>query len=203
MTDAIATLTAFFKRFPGIGPRQASRFVYFLLKQDRQTLEYFSSLVLSLKKDVKQCPECFRFFAIGHSNICSECSDTERTSETLLVVEKDSDFENARHLNDFSGKFFILGGNVPILENEPHKRIRLNQLKERIDRDKEKLSEVILALSATREGDYTTKLIKEEFAELATFNDIRFTSLGRGLSTGIEIEYTDPDTMQAALRNRA
>ena len=203
MTDAISRLQAFFKRFPGIGARQASRFVYFLLKQDRQTLEYFARLVLDLKKEVKQCPECFRFFAIGNANICGDCIDSTRDTSLLLVVEKDADFENAKRIPDYEGRFFVLGGNVPILEEEPQKRIRLLQLKQRIERDKEGISEIILALSATREGDYTTRLLKEELNDMASQNEITLSTLGRGLSTGIEIEYTDPDTMAAALRNRS
>ncbi|MDP3988967.1 MAG: toprim domain-containing protein [bacterium] len=203
MTDALSRLTAFFKRFPGIGPRQASRFVYFLLKQDRGTLEYFANLILNLKRDVKQCPDCFRFFAIGLQELCTECSDDNRVSAHLLIIEKDADLENARRIPEYNGKFFVLGGNVPILEDQPEKLIRLQQLCTRVSRDGAKLQEIILALSATREGDYTTTLIKDALQDLSKTHNITITMLGRGLSTGTEIEYIDPDTMSAALRNRA
>ncbi|MDP3955713.1 MAG: toprim domain-containing protein [bacterium] len=203
MTDTITRLSSFFKRFPGIGPRQAGRFVYFLLTQDRATLEYLARLVLDLKKEVHQCTECFRFYSLGDAGKCSICIEPSRAITQLMIVEKDADFETARRMDDYVGHYFILGGNVPILEEEPQKRIRLNELKRRIHRDKEHLTEIILALSATREGDYTARLLKEELETISNENNIRITSLGRGLSTGIEIEYTDPDTMAAALKNRS
>jgi recombination protein RecR len=177
--------------------------VYYLLTQDRGTLEYFAKLILNLKNEVNQCGSCYRFFSFGSKETCNVCLDSSRNNTQLMVVEKDADFETAKKINDYVGKFFILGGNVPILEDNPEKRIRINQLVQRINKEKEPLVEIILALSATREGDYTVKLIREILEPLAEKYNISITTLGRGLSTGIEIEYTDPDTISAALKNRS
>lgn len=193
--NSINKLTELFSKFPGIGPRQAKRFVYFLLTRNSAFLEELSRLLLELKKEVSTCDLCKRFFANSHSKVCPTCSDTNRNSEMLMIVERDADFENIEKSKIYDGKYFILGGKVPILEKNPENRIRVAELKKRIT--DENIKEIILALSVNPDGENTEKYVRGLLPD-----SIKVTILGRGLSTGIELEYPDSDTLKNAFKNR-
>lgn len=198
--DSFEKLKEIFGHFPGIGPRQAERFAYYLLGRDQNYLEELKSLLTTLKKDVTQCTECMRYFAKKNSlSVCSICSDPNRDDLTLMLVAKDNDLLTVEKSGVYSGKYFILGGLVPILEKVPEKRVRLNQLKSKIESNTD-LVEVILALSATHEGENTGDIIEKIIREVNP--KIKVSRLGRGLSTGLEIEYSDTDTIKAALQNK-
>lgn len=206
--DSIEKLAEYFIRFPGIGPRQAKRFVYFLLSRDGRFLEELAELILLLKKEITSCTSCFRFFATGVSRmpLCETCRDENRGGEALLVVEKDVDFENIERSSAYSGKYFVLGGTVAFIEkNKNRQHIRLQQLRERIEHDGKAgtLREVICAFSVTPEGEQTAEHIAEECASLLQKYNIKISTLGRGLSTGSELEYPDSETIKNALQNRA
>ena len=134
--------------------------------------------------------------------MCAICaSDADDT--VLLVVEKDSDFESVKKSGGYTGKYFILGGIIPPLEADPASRIRIRELVTRIESGAtEGLSEVILALSANPEGDFTREYITKVLEPLTKQLGIAITTLGRGLSTGTELEYSDGDTLKHALKNR-
>ena len=203
--SVITKLTEQFSRFPGIGPRQAKRFVYFLLTRDHRTLDEITRLISELKREVHHCEACFRYFTGREQNLCDICADQGRNHETLMVVEKDVDFENIERSRFFSGVYFILGGAVPVLEKEPETRVRAHDLIKRIEKDGATgtLKELILALSATSEGDNTERYLKELLAPLQSKHSFTISHLGRGLSTGTELEYSDSDTIRNALQNRS
>ncbi len=195
-----------FRKFPGIGSRQAKRFVYFLLTQRNGFTKELADLLLSLKKDISQCPECFRFFSNGgNSKVCKNCASTVADQGMLLVVEKDVDFETVQRSDTFNGRYFILGGLIPILEKEPAGKIRIKELIDRVKKDGEKgiLKELILALSLNAEGDNTAQYVKKTLEPLAVKYGFKITTLGRGFSTGLELEYSDSDTLKNALQNRS
>jgi len=200
--DILEKLTEVFKEFPGIGERQARRFVYFLMSRSLEYAENLSSSILDLKKEVSQCKECFRFF-IGKNdkNICEICSDPNADSSILMVVEKDSDLESVKKSKVYHGKYFILGGLVPIVEKNTKSFVRINELLERIRKDKN-LKEIVLAFSLNPQGDHTDFYIRSQLKEACKIQDIRISSLGRGLSTGTELEYSDNETIKNALKNR-
>lgn len=200
---SIEKLTEIFSKFPGIGPRQSKRFVYFLLSQDRAFLEDLSSNILSLKKNIKVCNFCQRFYQEENreSKLCKICSDQNRDSHILMVVEKDADLENVEKTGVYFGRYFVLGGVLPILEEKPERRIRSRELVSLVSREiKENgLNEIILATSANPEGDNTHDYL---FELLKSNINLKISTLGRGLSTGTELEYSDKDTIKSALENR-
>ena len=205
MDSSIAKLTEFFGRFPGIGPKQAKRFVFFLLNQDKEVLKNFTTSVMTLKDNVRQCPDCFRYFTSSNGQtLCDICRDPNRDSSLLMVVEKDIDLDNIRRSGAYEGKFFILGGTIPLLDHNPYHRIRLKELQTAIaGRTKAgHLKEIILALSANAEGDYTADRLKEMIDPLIKDTEIKLSTLGRGLSTGSELEYSDGETIRNAFLNR-
>ena len=200
--NTINKLTELFSKFPGIGPRQAKRFVYFLLTRNASFLEELSRLLLEIKKEVSTCESCMRFFSnpLHNTKVCEICRDSNRHNDMLMIIERDADFENIEKSKIYEGKYFTLGGKVPILEKNPENRIRVSQLKERIK--DENIKEIILALSVNPDGENTERYVRELLTPLAEKDSIKITMLGRGLSTGIELEYPDSDTLKNAFKNR-
>ena len=198
----INKLAELFIKFPGIGPRQAKRFVYFLLRQDKDFLDVLSHLIEEIKNAVMQCVSCYRFFdADGYSDICDICSSPNRDKEILLILEKDADLEAIEKSNSYNGLYFVLGGTVPLFEQNPDS-LRTAQLLRRIEKDAAVIKEIVLATSASPEGDNTAQYIRHAIQQVSTRHEIALSTLGRGLSTGTELEYSDRDTIRNALINR-
>ena len=202
--DIIDKLAEIFKEFPGIGERQAKRFVYFLMHKNSAYAENLCTLISELKKETKQCRECFRFFIIKSSKdkVCEICTDKNVDPAVLMILEKDSDLESVRKSRVYNGKYFILGGLVPIVEKNTKNRIRIEELKEKIKKEEKELKEIILAFSLSPQGDHTDQYMREQIKTITDKQNIKISSLGRGLSTGTELEYSDNDTLKNALKNR-
>lgn len=204
--NPIEKLTDLFEHFPGIGPRQARRFVQYLLSHTAAYRGNLSLAIQELGSSTRQCTHCFRWFVKEtptKQNECTLCTDTRRDVTTLFVIEKDADIENVER-SGFRGVYFVLGGTIALASEEPEKHVRLRQLLSRIEGDASQkgLKEVILGLSATSEGDHTRMYLEEKLRPLSEGLHFKVSSLGRGLSTGSELEYADPDTIKSALSSR-
>ena len=205
--NPIDKLAEKFKEFPGIGERQAKRFVYFLLHKNPSYVKELGDAVLSIRNEINQCPSCYVFFQ-SSSGVkgapCQVCSDPKTDHSSLLIVEKDADYENIKKSKNYAGMYFILGGLVPIVTKETPSYVRINDLlktiKERAEKDT--LKEVILALSLNPGGEHTDTYLRESLTNLQKDYNLNIVSLGRGLSTGTELEYSDSETINNALRNR-
>lgn len=199
--SSIEKLTEIFRKFPGVGPRQARRFVYHLLSRNDNTAVEIIENISKLKNDVAQCKQCQRFYTLKNpgSDICGICADHNREQQILMIVARDVDLDNMEKSRAFNGLYFVLGGNVPILEEKPQTFIRQAELLERV-KDKS-FKEIIIATSANPEGEntfyYVQGLLKKSLGDA-----VRITTLGRGLSTGTELEYSDADTIKSAMMNR-
>ncbi|MBP6858400.1 MAG: recombination protein RecR [Candidatus Pacebacteria bacterium] len=201
--DSLHRLEELFAKFPGIGPRQAKRFVYYLLNKSPSYLREFTDLIQEVKKSTSECGQCHRIFfgkdSVGH--ICSICADKNRDGSLLMIVARDSDFETIEKSGAYRGLYFILGGTIPVLDKEPDKRIRLQGLLEHVSTFKS-IREIILSLNATPEGEHTATIVKEAIQKVTESSSLRVSVLGRGLSTGAELEYVDGETIRNALQNR-
>lgn len=194
-------LQELFSKFPGIGPRQAKRFVYFLLRKNQSYIGDLSQAILDVKKHVRLCQRSFQYFYSEHDETLSPIvCDPNRDSSLLMIVEQDSDLEAVEKTGLYNGHYFVLGGTIPILEKTPQKFIRESQLMKIVNEKigSEGLTEIILALNATPESDHTA----EHIARLLKEVSIKISTLGRGLSTGTELEYSDSNTIKNALDNR-
>jgi len=192
-----------FKRFPGIGERQAMRFAYFLATADEGYIAELQHAIAEIRKSVRRCPQCFAFSEKFVKSVCDVCADTMRDRTTVLVVEKDADRERFRKSHTYSGMYFVLGGLAPAIEKDTASHIRSSELVRMIERKTyPELSEIILALSATPDGERTEALLRAQLEPITSKNNIGITILGKGLSTGTEIEYSDADTLKNALKNR-
>lgn len=202
--NSIEKLIQIFSQFPGIGPRQARRFVYYLLTRADNTLGELSEHIADLKKDVIMCANCKRFFEKKNdqTKLCKICSDPHRDGTTLMLVQRDADLESIEKNGNYDGIYFVLGGSVPILEKEPEKRIRIKELKDFVNK-KIDIKEIILGVNWNPEGENTADYVAKELKKTINDNKIKITHLGKGLSMGTELEYTDSDTLRNALRNRS
>jgi len=201
--DNMRRLEEIFAHFPGIGPRQARRFVYYLLNKSPASIKEFTQLVEEVRKSSAECDSCHRFFMQRDLKgaLCSICSDTSRDHTSLMIVARDSDFESIEKSGAYRGFYFILGGTVPILDKEPEKRIRLQKLLEKIDKLSD-LKEIILSLNTTPDGEHTADIVREAIQKILNGKSVKISVLGRGLSTGAELEYVDGETIKNALQNR-
>jgi recombination protein RecR len=215
--DNTQKLIELFKEFPGIGPRQAKRFVYFLLNRNPAYANDLAKLIGEVRSTVHCCDTCFRFFSNSSDvqsstlHTCVICRDGSRDKKLLMIVSHDVDFENIEKTHFYNGYYFILGGTVPILEKNPEKRIRQKDLMSVVEKKigstgspqvKDGLKEIIIALNYNPEGENTLSYLSQILKPLAEKNKIKISTLGRGLSTGTELEYSDSDTIKNALKNR-
>lgn len=202
MSEIIEKLSALFARFPGIGPRQAGRFVHFLLHTSPAFRRELSLAIANLAKNVRQCGSCQRFHD-DETPLCRQCRDTQREPATLMIVASDTDIAAVEHAGAYRGYYFVLGGTIP-LSSERDVHVREAQMKRTVlERLKNGLAEVVLALPANPEGDATAAFVHEVLEPIAKDHKLTISMLGRGLSTGSELEYADPDTIKNALKNRS
>ena len=196
--DKIDELAQALSRLPGIGPRQGKRFVFYLLAAPSTERAKLAELIVSLGKNVRQCPECLRFYNGMAAAVCDYCSEGKRDDSLLMLVEKDQDLAAVERAGTYKGRYFVLGG---VLTLSGKGVIREKELIRSIEkRLKTGLKEVVLALSATSEGEHTTDRVREL---LQSYRDhVKVSELGRGLATGSELEYSDAETLRAALTNR-
>lgn len=150
---------------------------------------------------VIQCSQCMRYFGSSRNaktDICGICSNPQRDDTQLSVVASDADLLAIERSGTFRGRYFVLGGTIS-LASEQMTGLRVKELIKTI-KARFELNEIILAFPANPEGDATAVRLKEEI--LAEYPLVAVTSLGRGLSTGSELEYADPETIKSALDSR-
>ncbi len=205
--DKISELTEQFTKFPGVGPRQARRMVYYLLRARGDWVQNLTDDITLLKQRIAQCADCGRHFAPLPGDeqpyICPICSDTAR-EPTLMIVEKDVDLENVEKSGVVRGTYFVLGGLYAPLASDPYVYMRIRPLLALVHKRlrANTLAEVIIALPVNPDGEETARALEEKLAPALQDADCSITHLGRGLSTGSELEYADPDTIKHAFRGR-
>ncbi len=202
----LTSLAEYISELPGIGPRQARRIAEAIIRKDRAWVDTFTRTVEDAKKEVRRCPACMRT-VFGGSGPCLLCSDASRDHALLLLVEKDVDLEAIERSGAYRGLYFVLGALVTPLDTEPERKARLRELIARVrilaqENTPESPLELIFALSATADGDDAMLFLKEYLDRNLTGVHLRISELGRGLSTGSELEYADSSTIKNALRRR-
>jgi recombination protein RecR len=193
-SPAIQNLINQFAKLPSVGPKTASRLVFYLLSKPRQELIQFGEALEHIQEKIKICSVCYDF---GESDPCPICADVRRDRQVVCVVAKPQDIEALEKARIFEGTYHLLGGNIDPLAGVTSANIRLQEL---IDRVKSQaVKEVILALNPDMEGEttalYLVKLLKQ-------FPDLKITRLARGLPMGADVEYADEVTLENALSNR-
>ncbi len=194
----IELLKHIFEKFPGVGPKQAERFVYFLLHSGDNFRQELSKVINTLNNNLQKCELCASHFTHnGDVKFCRICSDPKRDSSKLLIVEKETDINKIEKSGAYNGLYFSTNMLIsPLKDSKSHARF-LNLIKNKIKKQNG-IQELIVAFSATFDGDYSAKYIKENL----NMENIKISFLARGISTGTEIEYADPETLAQAISNR-
>jgi len=200
--DPIEQLAKLLNELPGIGPRQSKRLAYALILKSKGYSEELSQLIHRVKEEVKNCSSCFRY--ISKKNLvndqCAICRNERRNNSLLMILSRDVDLQSMERSGIYDGLYFVLGGSVPVLEKNPQAFIRLHEL-ERLLSSRKEIKEVILAHNQTPEGEHTALIIEDMVHQAGT--TFKISRLGRGLSTGTELEYSDNETLRNALKNRS
>jgi recombination protein RecR len=191
----IQKLIELFLKFPTVGQRTATRFVFYLIKRDKKEIEDLAKAILDLKEKIKFCKDCFKPFE-GEEEICEICSDRTRDRSLLCIVEKETDLEAIEKTKKYKGLYFVLGGPVSAIKKEELKKLRIKELEERV-KDK-KIKEIIIATSLTSEGEALALFLEKKLKNSGK----KITRLARGLPTGGELEYADEETLSSALESR-
>ena len=223
-SDFFNELKKLLEKLPGIGPRQASRFIWAMVDFSDAERKKMAELVSSLDKHLSRCGECLRIFVIpsnppypkgeGENMSCSFCQPaSKRDHSKIMVLERDNDLLNIEKSGAYSGLYHVLGGVVDPLEENQKAREGIKKLYERISRSSTsdvkspKTSdvfprEIILALSPTKLGEFTGNYIIKVLEPFTKSRKLKISRLGRGLSTGTDLEYADETTLRQALDNR-
>lgn len=219
LSKPIQNLVEHFLKFPGVGPRQATRFVFYLLRADRGQATALADAMAKLHDEVNLCSQCYKTFDTNPSNhlgasgrpemlLCEICRNPRRNAVEVLVVEKEVDLENVERTRKYDGLYHVLGGAVSPLDSSAPARLHLRELFERVGKLAQAASpegrvEVILATNPTAEGDATALYLERIFSPLKDQHPgLKLSRLGRGLNTGSELEYVDEVTITNALLNR-
>lgn len=203
MNDALTNLSELLKKMPGIGPRQSRRLAFWFVQQDIAFIQMFSKTLVDARSTISVCPACNRLYPKNsEKKLCSICSSEARDATTIMLVERDVDLENIERTGTYRGRYFVLGGTTSPLDKQPERKVRIHNFLALLSNTTEPTKEVIIALSATTEGEDTYMYIEEKIHSIVSERNITITKLGRGLSTGTELEYVDKDTMDHALKSR-
>lgn len=193
-----------FSKFPGIGRRQAKRFAYFVVQSNPEFITDLQENILETRKTVKLCPISFQYFTTNNSTITTSpiVRDETRDNSLLLIVEKDQDIEAFEKSQTYHGQYFVLGNLGNLLDTEMDDQFRIKALITLITKKGSTLEEIIFALPANPDADRISDTLKQKIASLAQQFGFELSQLGRGFSTGAEVEYADSETLANALKNR-
>lgn len=181
-------------RLPGIGRKTALRLALHLLRQDESMGVALGQSIIDMRRGIRYCSVCHN---ISETEVCPICSDQRRDRSTVCVVENVKDVMSFENTGQYSGVYHVLGGVISPMDGVGPDMLEIDSLVERVASGE--VSEVILALSATMDGETTNYYI---FRRLAPYPDVKITQLARGVSVGNEIEYTDEITLGRSLLNR-
>jgi recombination protein RecR len=180
-------------KLPGIGRKTALRLSLFILRQSQEDVDRLIEAISNLKSKLKFCKECFN---LATEDLCPVCSDSNRDSKIICVVEDINDVIAIEKTNEFKGLYHVLGGVLSPLERIGPNELRIKELLMRI----EKLNpvEIILALNPSTEGEATSLYI----ANLLKDRNIKITRIARGIPIGSDLEFVDEATVVRALEGR-
>lgn len=194
---SIETLIEQFRRFPGVGPKSAERFVFHLLRIGAPGMDALTDAVRTLRDRVDRCGECGTF---AEETPCAICGDGRRDRTLLCVVAEPGDLLAVERTHEYKGLYHILGGLLAPIEGVGPEQLRIAQLHARVadPRRVPRIAEVIFAFDPTIEGETTLN----ELARVLAPTGVAMSRIARGLPVGGDLEYADPITLSDALTGR-
>ena len=190
---AIERLLAELTRLPGVGPKTAERYAFWLLRQSADRLRQFGLSIEHLRENITSCSRCHTF---DDNNPCRYCRETARDQKTICVVADTPDLLAIEHTGVYRGGYHVLGGTVNALEGQSPDQLNIRDLIKRIPA--EGITEIILAMNPDIEGDTTALYLKKGLSQLP----VKVTQLARGIPTGGDVTYMDETTLGEAMNHR-
>ena len=184
-------------RLPGVGPRTAERYAYFLLRADERTAQSMARALTALHSDVKTCPVTFALIN-ADEDISPLYSDAARDKRMIAVVEEPLDIVALERTGQFKGTYHVLGGTISPIDDIGPEQLHIPELLKRIRNDA--AEEIIIATNASVEGESTALFIQRHIQE-ARLN-VKVSRLARGIPVGVDLEYADQITLSHALEGR-
>ncbi|MDO4979040.1 MAG: recombination mediator RecR [Candidatus Saccharibacteria bacterium] len=182
---------------PGVGPRTAERYAYYLFKTNPQISSNIADSLQNLHKGVKNCPVTFALIDVDEE-ISPLYADEKRNKTTVLVVEEPLDIYALEQTKSFKGTYHVLGGAISPIDGINPENLHIKELITRVEKDS--VEEVIIATNPSVEGESTALLLQKLLHE--KYPDLKVTRLARGLPLGVDLSYADQITLSAALNNR-
>lgn len=182
---------------PGVGPRTAERYAYYLFRANPKISENIAEALSSLHSGVKSCPVTFALID-ADEEVSSFYADPERDKQTVLVVEEPLDIYAIEQTHGYKGTYHVLGGAVSPIDGITPDQLHIGELIKRVNSDNVK--EVIIATNPSVEGESTALLLEKMLHEQNP--TLKLTRLARGLPLGVDLSYADQITLSAALENR-
>jgi recombination protein RecR len=180
-------------KFPGIGKKSALRMVLYLLKQEEAAVTKMGEAIIKLRKEIRFCERCHN---VSDLALCNICSNPKRDPQLVCVVEDLRDVMAIENTNQLSGNYHVLGGLINPIQGVGPDQLQIDSLLNRI---KElEVKEIILALSATLEGDTTAFYLSKKLNPLG----VSISAISRGIAIGGELEYADEITLGRSIANR-
>ena len=193
LEDAINALSM----LPGVGPKTAERYVYYLFKSNPKITENIVESLSELHSGVHSCPVTFALIG-ADEDVSSYYSDSGRDKTTVLVVEEPLDIYAIEQTKAYKGTYHVLGGAISPIEGITPEQLHIGELIKRVNDDDVK--EVIIATNPSVEGESTALLLEKMLHE--QYPELKLTRLARGLPLGVDLSYADQITLSAALENR-
>ena len=191
-TNDIEALIELMAKLPGLGPRSARRAVLHLIRKRSLLLTPLADVMQNVAATARECLNCGN---VGTSDICEICASENRANGVLCVVEEVADLWAMERAGVFKGRYHVLGGTLSALDSVGPEDLRIPRLVDRVT--SENITEVILALNATVDGQTTAHYIADQMG-----SNVRLTSLAQGVPIGGELDYLDDGTISAALNAR-
>ena len=183
-----------FKLLPGVGEKTAERYAFSILNLNEEKINEFSDAILNIDRNITTCPVCG---CLSEANKCLICDDKTRNSSILCVVENQKNVFVFEKIGISKTKYHVLGGLISPMDGINPENLSINKLIDRIK--KEKIKELILALSPGIEGNTTSLYIKK----LLENTEVKVTQIAHGVPIGADMEYLDSLTLEMALENRS
>jgi len=182
-----------FSKLPGIGKKTALRLALYLLKLDEDAVKQFGQALIQLRSEVVYCNHCFN---LSDTDVCEICSNSRRDHSIVCVVETVRDVMSIENTMQYKGIYHVLGGVISPMDGIGPSDLTIDSLTQKVANGK--VSELILALSATMEGDTTNFYIYRKVKQFPVI----VSTLSRGLAVGDELEYADQVTLGRSILNR-
>jgi recombination protein RecR len=192
-TPPLARLIEEFQKFPGVGPKSAQRMAFFVLGMNEDSVRGFAQSLVEAKERVKNCPQCFHMSALDP---CEICQSDRRDRHLICVVAESRDVIALERTREYKGMYHVLTGLISPLEGKSPDQLTIKQLLSRVHEDQ--VSEVILAINPTIEGDATVLYLNQLLKPIGT----RVTRIAFGLPVGGDLDYADDSTLSKAMEGR-